>query len=129
MLAGRRQIKLPVEGLIKGLVYAALSTRGWRGYRRTGEVTHVIVKAGIITGDCGGKSRDERADGAQIWAVWRDTLGGEGAAHVADPGGSVCRGVAGDRGAIATGRGAASEDGVGGTEPAPCWSVQRRAAA
>src|SRR6202021_2486123 len=96
------------------------STRGWRGYRRTGEVTHVIVKAGIITGDGGGESRDERADGTQICALWRDTLGGEGAAHVANPGGSVCRGVAGDRGATAARWGAAGKDGGGGAEPAPC---------
>jgi hypothetical protein len=66
-----RQLKLPVESLIRGLVYAAPSTRGWRGYRRTGEVTHVIVKTGDCAGDCSGKGRDERAYGAQIRALWR----------------------------------------------------------
>src|SRR5258708_39112110 len=46
-----------------------------------------------------------------------------------DPGGSICRGVAGDRGATAARWGAASEDGVGGAEPATRRAVQRRTAA
>ena len=76
-----------------------------------------LLKQGIVAGDCGGEGRDERADGAQIRALWGDALGGEGAAHVADAVGSVCRGVAGDRGAVAAGRRPAGEDGVGGAEP------------
>src|ERR1700716_3990999 len=103
MLAGRRQIKLPVEGLIKGLVYAGPSTRGWRGYRRTGEVTHVIVKTGDCAGNCSGEGRDERAYGAQIRAIRWDTVGGEGAAHVADAAGSIWRRVGGDRGVTEAG--------------------------
>ena len=77
-----------------------------------------LLKQGIIAGDCSGEGRDERAYGAQIRAIRRDAVGGEGAAHVADAGGSVCRGLAGDRGVAEAGCRPAGEDGMGGAEPA-----------
>jgi transposase len=55
-------------GLIHGLIYSAL-TRGLRGNRRTGEVTHVILNAGDPAGYGGGESRDERAVAAKIRAL------------------------------------------------------------
>src|ERR1035441_1202059 len=119
-----RPLKIPPTNVtIENRAHGALRD----GHKQTGKETEEVVKHGKESRDCGVEGRDGSEDGAEVSGVGTVAQRTEKGTPVADPGGSLWRGVGGCGAADPRESGPGGQDAVRVAAAGIPRAIQRRA--